>query len=167
VFNQPALHESPSSAYVGVNVMSELEKSMRILYLESESVFRPKDDAVVAITCSTETKFEPGVGTFIDLNTTTPMACTVEEASKLVWDEVNSKRKYPDKTYEIVRSSRVFCPRVSSPSLNSTDVDANRNREPTRTQPRRTSSGRCGMEIVRSGSVVCSTCASTTNPTGW
>lgn len=102
MFNQPALYETPSSAYVGVNVMSELEKSMRNLYLESETVFRPSNESLVSITSSTETKYEPGVGTFIDLRTTTPMSCTVEEASKLIWDEATSKRKYPDKTYEVV-----------------------------------------------------------------
>lgn len=102
VFNQPALYETPSSAYVGVNVMTELEKSMRSLYLESESVFRPVEGNV-SISCYTETNYKPGMGSFVDLRTTTPVNCTVEDTSGLIWREVNSRRKYPDKSYDIVR----------------------------------------------------------------
>lgn len=104
VFEQPRMYKSPSSAYVEANVMTELEKLMLGLYLESETVFRPSPQGPLCISSSTETSYEPGVGAYIDLRTTTPLACRFDEGGAIMWNECNgSTRKYPGKTYEVVR----------------------------------------------------------------
>lgn len=114
VLSQPVLYDTPSSAYVGPNVMAELEQSMRSMYLESEAVFRPAHGSALLASCATTVNYQPRIGMFVDFLTATPMSCSVAEASKVVWQQTNAKMKIPDKTFETV--SARFCAVIPSHS---------------------------------------------------
>ncbi|RLN86199.1 hypothetical protein BBJ28_00016087 [Nothophytophthora sp. Chile5] len=89
-------------------IIAELEKLVENLYLDSRTVFESTQQPP-AISCDMQIKQDSRRGKTIEFVTTTPMACSMHDASEIIWEELTTHREYPDKFYHFV-SSRVEMP---------------------------------------------------------
>lgn len=83
--------------------MAELQHSVLGMYLESDAIFSCAAASPLCVSSDTETRYEPGVGTYVDLRSTTPIAFDFREVAELMWQETNSIRSFRDKTCVVVR----------------------------------------------------------------
>ncbi|RLN47542.1 hypothetical protein BBJ28_00002937 [Nothophytophthora sp. Chile5] len=87
-------------------IIAELEKLVENLYLDSRTVFKSTLQPP-AISCDMQIKQDSRRGKTIEFVTTTPMACSMQEASDIIWEELTIHREYPDKFYHFNRGSKL------------------------------------------------------------
>ncbi|RLN94257.1 hypothetical protein BBJ28_00006993 [Nothophytophthora sp. Chile5] len=83
-------------------IISQLEKSVDRLYLDSNSVFDA--DHPATLSCSTNVKRSSDTcGNCIEIITTTPVAYALPDAATVVWKGLNVKCTDPERIYRFVR----------------------------------------------------------------
>ncbi|RLN49698.1 hypothetical protein BBJ28_00005029 [Nothophytophthora sp. Chile5] len=88
-----------------MSIISQLEKSVDRLYLDSNSVFDA--DEPTTISCSTNVKRSGDTyGNCIEIITTTPVACALQDAAAVVWKDVNIKCTDPERIYRFIRGRK-------------------------------------------------------------
>ncbi|KAF4315855.1 hypothetical protein JM18_009066 [Phytophthora kernoviae] len=83
-------------------VITELENAVQRLYQEFKNVNKTKKQTP-AISCDMRIKHDARRGKIIEFVTTTPMTCSVDEASEILWKELTTYREHPDKVYKYMR----------------------------------------------------------------
>ncbi|KAF1788558.1 hypothetical protein GQ600_18388 [Phytophthora cactorum] len=105
---------------VNKNVVAELEQVVQRMYKEDK--FQSKvNKPTPAISCDMRIKHDARRGKMVEFVTTTPMSCSLEDATEIVWKELTTYREYPDKVYKCVRDktnsqAKNFVMSLKSPS---------------------------------------------------
>lgn len=85
-------------------IRSDLEHKTSSLYLDSISIFQPPP--LPSLYHSTHVSVDSQQHkTLVEIVTTTPVPCSMDTVSELVWKELHNNRQYPDKWYQTVSSS--------------------------------------------------------------
>ncbi|ETL87990.1 hypothetical protein L917_12908 [Phytophthora nicotianae] len=90
---------------VNKKVMTELEQAVQRMYKEAKTHSK-HNKPVSAITCDMRIKHDARRGKVIEFVTTTPMSCSLESATEIVWKEISTYLEYPDKVYNCIRGEK-------------------------------------------------------------
>ncbi|RLN47526.1 hypothetical protein BBJ28_00002928 [Nothophytophthora sp. Chile5] len=89
-----------------MSIIAQLEKSVDRLYLASNSVFDAEEPTTIS--CSTNVKRSSDAqGNCIEIVTTTPVSCALQDAAAVVWKDLNVKGPDPERIYRFVRPDSV------------------------------------------------------------
>lgn len=100
VVDTEPVFRSPVVLDCAPDTLGMLEKQVEAMYISME---RRKPPALPpAVSSTTEILRSKTHGHTIQVVTTTPMSCSVEEAGRILWREMTVKREYPDKSYSFV-----------------------------------------------------------------
>ncbi|KAL3670963.1 hypothetical protein V7S43_004148 [Phytophthora oleae] len=103
------------------HILKELEELVQCIYKRYKARFTATTQAP-AISCDMRVKHDDKRGKMIEFVTTTPMACSTDEATKILWKELTTYRDYPGKTYKYMKGTKPntheknFVMSVKSPS---------------------------------------------------
>ncbi|GMF61706.1 unnamed protein product [Phytophthora fragariaefolia] len=86
-------------------ILMELEEYVQRLYKKSNTAFRASAKSS-AITCDMRIKDDVQRGKVLEFMITTPMSCSVEAASDILWKEVTSCRDFPHKAHNYIKASK-------------------------------------------------------------
>ncbi|KAF4134813.1 hypothetical protein GN958_ATG16069 [Phytophthora infestans] len=103
---------SPTDAtpsQVNKKVQAQMEDVVRRMHKAAKAHFK-EHTVAPAISCDMRIKQDPRRGKMIEFVTSTPMSCSLEDDSEIVWKELSTYREYPDKLY------RCFVMSLKSPS---------------------------------------------------
>ncbi|KAG3172374.1 hypothetical protein PC128_g18524 [Phytophthora cactorum] len=90
---------------INKNVVAELEQVVQRMYKEAK--FQSKvNKPIPAISCDMQIKHDARRGKMVEFVTTTPMSCSLEDATAIVWKELTTYREYPDKVYKCMRGDK-------------------------------------------------------------
>ncbi|GMF16599.1 unnamed protein product [Phytophthora lilii] len=95
--SSPATRTPLAKANSSLNVIGELETMVEGLYLDSEAVLQPKGAPLTNNLLSV--KQDKSRGRVFEIAITTPMLCSMEEASMMFWRDMMTIRQYNDKYY--------------------------------------------------------------------
>ncbi|KAG1691807.1 hypothetical protein DVH05_026182 [Phytophthora capsici] len=88
-----------------MTIISQLEKCVETLYLNSNSVFPP--DLPETISCNTRVKRSGDTnGNCIEIITTTPVSSPLNIAANVVWKDLNVKSQDPERIYSFIRGRK-------------------------------------------------------------
>eukprot|EP00644_Phytophthora_capsici_P016927 jgi/Phyca11/574100/estExt2_Genewise1.C_PHYCAscaffold_590150 len=88
-----------------MTIISQLEKCVETLYLNSNSVFPP--DLPETISCNTRVKRSGDTnGNCIEIITTTPVSSPLSIAANVVWKDLNVKSQDPERIYSFIRGRK-------------------------------------------------------------
>jgi hypothetical protein len=87
-------------------ILAELEKRVQQMYQEADAKFKTSSQSP-GISCDMRIKHDARRGKMVEFVTTTPMVCSVDEASDILWKELTMYREYPDKEYKFVRLGEI------------------------------------------------------------
>lgn len=82
------------------SVLGELEKQVEALYIGMDR--RSPPALPPSVSSTTDILRTKAHGHTIQVVTTTPMSCSMEEAAQILWRNMTIKREYPDKSYNFV-----------------------------------------------------------------
>ncbi|KAG7378011.1 hypothetical protein PHYPSEUDO_010695 [Phytophthora pseudosyringae] len=85
-------------------VIGELEKMVEGLYRNSAAVFQPRGELSACI--SLNVKHEKAHDTMLEITATTPLPCSVREASAMYWREFLTIHQSNDKSYHFLRQRK-------------------------------------------------------------
>ncbi|KAG3138763.1 hypothetical protein PC128_g25502 [Phytophthora cactorum] len=103
LFAKDSADVGPSKVNKKIN--SELEEVVRRMYKEVNAQSK-ENKPTTAISCDMRIKHDARRGKMVELVTTTPMSCSVEDATEIVWKELTTSRDYPDKVYKYMRNGK-------------------------------------------------------------
>lgn len=97
------LYRPPQSLDNSVGIMKLLEKRVTNLYLDSKAGFEWDRPNLV----SSNMKVNPNTqyGKVIEIETVTPMSCSIHEAATVLWKDLKTVHEIPDKSYRYLRGS--------------------------------------------------------------
>ncbi|KAK1946895.1 hypothetical protein P3T76_000905 [Phytophthora citrophthora] len=97
------LYRPPQSLDNSVGIMKQLEKRVEDLYLDSRAGFGWDRPSLV----SSNMKVNPNTqyGKVIEIETVTPVACSIHEAAAVLWKDLKTVHEIPDKSYRYLRGS--------------------------------------------------------------
>ncbi|KAG6572584.1 uncharacterized protein IUM83_17645 [Phytophthora cinnamomi] len=86
-------------------ILMELEELVQGLYKTWETKFHATTQSP-AISCDMRIKQDAQRGKVVEFITTTPLSCSVQEASEILWKELTTYRDYPGKVYKYMKASK-------------------------------------------------------------
>ncbi|RLN49700.1 hypothetical protein BBJ28_00005022 [Nothophytophthora sp. Chile5] len=99
----PTAHHPLSAIDNSVSILAQLEKVVDILYLDSSSVLQSKTHP--SLSSSLMVKHDIHRGKTIEITTTTPVTCSIEDAASQIWGNFTKHRDAVDNTFRYVRRS--------------------------------------------------------------
>lgn len=101
VFSGPApLYQPPQASDDSALIMNMLEKRVDNLYIDSEAGFGW--DLPCLVTSKMNVKCNTQYGKVIEIETVTPVSCSIQEASAILWKDLKTVHVIPDKRYRYV-----------------------------------------------------------------
>lgn len=94
------VHRSPASVDYSTTVIERLEQQVEALYIGMER--REQQSLPSVASCTTESLRDQSRGQIVQVVTTTPMGCSMEESARILWYHITLQREYPDKSYRFV-----------------------------------------------------------------
>jgi hypothetical protein len=86
--------------------LAELEATTASLYMRTPSLFPPLQGRPT-VSFSTKDKYDDPLGTYIEITSTTPMACPLHIAAELLWEGTTKGSQDPEKVPQFVRATRL------------------------------------------------------------
>lgn len=96
-----AYSNSLGSSEKNAEILAELEETVQRMYKEAKAEVKETKPSP-AISCDMRIKHDARRGKMIEFVTTTPMSCSVEDATEILWKELTTYRDYPDEVYQCV-----------------------------------------------------------------
>lgn len=100
----PPLYRPPQTLDGSAEILHMLEKRVDNLYIDSEAEFGWGLPCMVTskmnVNCNTQ------YGKVIEIETVTPVSCSIQEASALLWKDLKTIHEIPDKRYRYLRGSK-------------------------------------------------------------
>ncbi|KAL3673019.1 hypothetical protein V7S43_002316 [Phytophthora oleae] len=84
-------------------VFAELEMTTATLYMKTNTMFPPLQGQPM-VSFSTKDKNEDPLGAYIEITTTTPMACPLHVAAEILWEGTSKGSKDPEKVPQSMRA---------------------------------------------------------------
>ncbi|RLN94475.1 hypothetical protein BBJ28_00025188, partial [Nothophytophthora sp. Chile5] len=98
--NPPSAHHPLAALDHSVAIIGQLEKRVENLYIDADSVFQ--SDAPPLVTANMQVKHSKQHGKVVEIETVTPVACSIQEASAILWKDLKTVHEIPDKRYRYV-----------------------------------------------------------------
>eukprot|EP00644_Phytophthora_capsici_P007947 jgi/Phyca11/575673/estExt2_Genewise1.C_PHYCAscaffold_770081 len=105
---EPMTHVISSTAFkidLTDVVLAELEMTIATLYMKTNTMFPPLQGQPV-VSFTTKDRNEDPLGTYIEIATTTPMACPLHVAAEILWERTS---KGPKDLEKVPQSMRAKC----------------------------------------------------------
>ncbi|KAG2760592.1 hypothetical protein PC129_g20370 [Phytophthora cactorum] len=100
----PPLYRPPQSLDSGAGILNMLERGVENLYTSLEAGFGWDLPCLVSskmnVNCNTQ------YGKVIEIETVTPVSCSIQEASAILWKDLKTVHEIPDKRYRYLRGSK-------------------------------------------------------------
>ncbi|POM60950.1 hypothetical protein PHPALM_30117 [Phytophthora palmivora] len=103
VFGRPEpLYRQPCALVNSAGIMNRLEQRVETLYNEAGGLW------VGSPICTMNVNHNTQYGKVIEIETVTPISCSIQEASAVLWKDLKTVHEIPDKRYRYVSPSYCF-----------------------------------------------------------
>ncbi|KUF77750.1 hypothetical protein AM587_10003887 [Phytophthora nicotianae] len=100
----PPLYRQPQTLDSSAGILNALEKRVENLYINSEAGFGWNLPCMVSSKMNVNRNTQ--YGKMIEIETVTPVSCSIQEASTILWKDLKTVHEIPDKRYRYLRGSK-------------------------------------------------------------